>query len=61
MEQFKKNQSDIYQTVTRSLGLSDAQKESFQDVLGKAIGYFDELLGLEFTDSSAAVAKCTIS
>ena len=55
LEQFKKNQSDIYKTVTTSLGLSAEQKESFQYVLGEAIGYFDELLGLEFNETSAAV------
>ena len=55
LEQFKKNQSDIYKTVNTSLGLSAEQKESFQYVLGEAIGYFDELLGLEFNETSAAV------
>ena len=56
LEQFKKNQADIFKTVTISLGLSTEQSESFQHVLGDAIGYFDELLGLEFNETSPAVA-----
>ncbi len=56
LEQFKKNQSDIYKTVTTSLGLSAEQSDSFQHTLAEAIGYFDELLGLEFNEVGAAVA-----
>ena len=47
LEQIKKNQSDVFNTVTTSLGLSVEQKESFQSILEHAIGYFDEMLGLE--------------
>lgn len=50
LRQIKKKQSDIFQTVTASLGLSSEQSESFQQVLGNAIGFFDELLGLEITE-----------
>ena len=56
LEQFKKNQSDIFKTVTTSLGLSDDQKESFQSILEHAIGYFDEVLGLELNEADALVA-----
>ena len=56
LEQFKKNQLDIYETVTTSLGLSAEQSDSFQHILGQAIGYFDDLLGLEFNEASGTVA-----
>jgi hypothetical protein len=42
--------------VTTSLGLSVEQKESFQSVLEHAIGYFDEILGLDLNKASTAVA-----
>ena len=47
LEQIKKSQSDVFNIVTTSLGLSVEQKESFQSILEHAIGYFDEMLGLE--------------
>ena len=56
LEQIKKNQSDVFNTVTTSLGLSVEQKESFQIILEQAIGYFDEMLGLELNEAGAAVA-----
>jgi DNA-binding MarR family transcriptional regulator len=55
LEQIKKNQSDVFKTVTTSLGLSVEQKESFQSILEQAIGYFDEMLGLELNEASTAV------
>ncbi len=56
LEQIKKNQSDVFNTVTTSLGLSLEESESFQVILEHAIGYFDELLGLELNPTTAAVA-----
>ncbi|MGB5748269.1 MAG: MarR family winged helix-turn-helix transcriptional regulator, partial [Desulfobacterales bacterium] len=56
LEQIKKNQSAVFNTVTASLGLSVEQSESFQYILEHAIGYFDEMLGLELNTASAAVA-----
>ncbi len=56
LEQIKKNQSDVFNTVTTSLGLSVEQKESFQSILEHAIGYFDEMLGLELNEAGVEVA-----
>jgi DNA-binding MarR family transcriptional regulator len=53
LEQIKKNQSDVFKTVTASLGLSDKQSESFQHILEHAIGYFNEMLGLELNETGA--------
>ena len=54
LEKIKKNQSDVFNTVTTSLGLSVEQSESFGYILEHAIGYFDEVLGLDLNDASAA-------
>ena len=56
LEQIKKSQSDVFNTVTTSLGLSVEQKESFQSILEHSIGYFDEMLGLELNKADALVA-----
>jgi DNA-binding MarR family transcriptional regulator len=50
LDEIKKKQSDVFNTVTTSLGLSAEQNESFQLVLKSAIGFFDELLGLELIE-----------
>lgn len=50
LEEIKKNQSDVFNTVTTSLGLSAEQNESFQIVLKSAIGFFDDMLGLELNE-----------
>jgi DNA-binding MarR family transcriptional regulator len=50
LDEIKKKQSDVFNTVTTSLGLSAEQNESFQLVLKSAIGFFDELLGLELNE-----------
>jgi len=54
LEKIKKNQSDVFKTVTASLGLSVEQSESFGYILEHAIGYFDEVLGLGLNEESAA-------
>ena len=51
LEQIKRKQSHVFKTVTASLELSVDQGDSFQQVLGNAIGFFDDLLGLELNDS----------
>jgi len=50
LAEIKKKQSDVFNTVTASLGLSAEQNESFQLVLKSAIGFFDDLLGLELNE-----------
>ncbi len=50
LEEIKKKQSDVFNTVTTSLGLSAEQNESFQLVLKSAIGFFDDLLGFELNE-----------
>lgn len=50
LRQLKKKQSQIFETVTASLGLSVEQSDSFNEVLGNAIGFFDDLLGLEIDE-----------
>ena len=50
LEEIKKKQSDVFNAVTASLALSTEQRESVQSVLKSAIGFFDELLGLELKE-----------
>jgi DNA-binding MarR family transcriptional regulator len=54
--QIKKNQSDVFNTVTKSLGLTVEQRESFHFILEHAIEYFDELLELDLNEPDAAAA-----
>jgi len=56
LEQIKKNQSDVFNTVTASLGLTVKQSESFQNILAHAVEYFDELLGLQLNETGAESA-----
>ena len=53
LDQIKKKQTDVYTTVTNSLALSAEQNESFQQILENAIGFFDEMLGLELNQTNA--------
>ena len=46
LEEIKRTQSEVFSTVTVSLGLSPDQVEYFQDILENAIGFFDKTLGL---------------
>ena len=50
LKEIKKKQTVVFNTVTTSLGLSADQNESFQLVLKTAIGFFDDLLGLELNE-----------
>jgi DNA-binding MarR family transcriptional regulator len=46
LEEIKRSQSEVFSTVTVSLGLSPDQVEYFQEILENAIGFFDKTLGL---------------
>ena len=45
--EIRRTQSDVFSTVTVSLGLSPDQVGDFQEILEHAIGFFDKTLGLE--------------
>ena len=47
LSEIRHTQSDVFSTVTVSLGLSPDQVEAFQDILEHAIGFFDKTLGLK--------------
>jgi DNA-binding MarR family transcriptional regulator len=47
LSEIRHTQSDVFSTVTVSLGLSPDQVEHFQDILEHATGYFDKTLGLK--------------
>ena len=51
LKEIKRTQSDVFSTVTVSLGLSPDQVEYFQEILEHAIGFFDDILGLKHADS----------
>ena len=46
LEEIKRSQSEVFSTVTVSLGLEPDQVEYFQEILENAIGFFDKTLGL---------------
>ena len=48
LSEIRRTQSDVFSTVTVSLGLSPDQIENFQEVIEHAIDFFDKSLGLEF-------------
>jgi len=56
LDQIKQKQSDIFSTVTKSLGLSAELDRSFKDILENAIGYFDEKLGLTSDKQKACLS-----
>ena len=51
LEEIKRTQSEVFSTVTVSLGLSPDQVEYFQEILVNAIGFFDKTLGLSLDGS----------
>lgn len=51
LEEIKRTQSEVFSTVTVSLGLSPDQVEYFQEILENAIGFFDKMLGLKLDAS----------
>ena len=54
--QIKKNQTDVFNSVAESLGLSAEQDQPFQQILEKSIVFFDELLGLRLDKQNALSA-----
>ena len=52
LEQIKRNQSDVFTTVSKSLGLTAEQNESFYHILESSIGFFDDLLDLRLNEST---------
>ena len=57
LNQIKQKQSDVFSTVTNSLGLSPELDRSFKEILENAIGYFDEKLGLTLDEQKAYLAQ----
>ena len=51
LAEIKRTQSEVFSTITVSLGLSPDQVGYFQDILVNAIGFFDKTLGLALDDS----------
>jgi DNA-binding MarR family transcriptional regulator len=47
LSEIRRTQSEVFSTVTVSLGLSPDQVEAFQEILEHAIGFFDKTLGLK--------------
>ena len=57
LNQIKQKQSDVFSTVTNSLGLSPELDRSFKEILENAIGYFDEKLGLTLDEQKAYLSQ----
>jgi hypothetical protein len=53
LAEIKRTQSEVFSTVTISLGLSPDQVENFQQILENAIGFFDKTLGLNLEDGKS--------
>jgi len=51
LEEIKRTQSEVFGTVTVSLGLSPDQVEYLQEILENAISFFDKTLGLSLDGS----------
>src|SRR5210317_2230966 len=51
LEEIKRTQSEVFSTVTVSLGLSPDQVGHFQEIFENAIGFFDKTLGLNLDGS----------
>jgi DNA-binding MarR family transcriptional regulator len=52
LEEIKRTQSEVFSTVTVSLGLAPDQVQYFQEILENAISFFDETLGLSLDGSN---------
>jgi DNA-binding MarR family transcriptional regulator len=50
LSEIKATQADTFSTITTSLGLAPEHVEYMQQILENAIGYFDEMLGLDLAD-----------
>jgi DNA-binding MarR family transcriptional regulator len=53
LSEIRRTQSDVFSTVTISLGLSPDQVGSFQEIIEHAIGFFDKTLGLKFDNEDS--------
>ena len=51
LEEIKRTQSEVFSTVTVSLGLAPDQVQYFQEILENAISFFDKTLGLSLDGS----------
>ena len=51
LKEIKRTQSEVFSTISVSLGLSPDQVEYFQDILKNAIRFFDETMKLELNDN----------
>jgi len=51
LKEIKRTQSDVFSTISVSLGLSPDQVEYFHDILKNAIQFFDETMKLELNDN----------
>ena len=51
LKEIKRTQSDVFSTISVSLGLSPDQVEYFHDILKNAIRFFDETMKLELNDN----------
>ncbi len=47
LSEIRRTQSDVFSTITVSLGLPPDQVENFQEILEHAIDFFDKTLGLK--------------
>ena len=47
LAEIRRTQSDVFSTITVSLGLSPDQVEDIQGIIEHAIGFFDKTLGLK--------------
>jgi DNA-binding MarR family transcriptional regulator len=47
LKEIKRTQSDVFGTISLSLGLTPDQADSFHDILKNAISFFDKTLGFE--------------
>ena len=52
LSEIRRTQSDVFSTVTISLGLSPDQVENFQGIIEHAIGFFDKTLGLNLDNEN---------
>ena len=50
--EIRRTQSDVFSTVTVSLGLSPDQVGDFQEIIEHAIGFFDKTLGLDLDNEN---------
>ena len=57
LEEIKRTQSEVFSTVTVSLGLSPDQVQYFQEILENAITFFDKTLGLTLEGPEVGVTS----